>query len=334
MKPTVRRAIFLLIVAAVAAFGWHWWRQQQTGALPAGIVSGNGRIESIQVDVAPKYPGRVKEILVKEGDLVEPDQVLVQMDTAELETDLARAVAKFNEAKASMASVEADVKRREGELNLANQQMERAKMLIAKKTISREEYDQTVTKQSTADAALKATNAQLRSAKQNVEVARAEGRHVQTEIDDSTLKSPVKGRVLYRLAEEREVLAAGGKALTLVNLGEIYMEIFLPAGDAARVTLGDDARITLDARPGYAAAANVSFVSPEAQFTPKQVETRSERDKLMFRIKLRVPPEVIRPYLERVKTGVRGVGYVRIDKAVPWPDSLEQRLPELPESKE
>src|SRR5262249_51335058 len=82
---------------------------------------------------------------------------------------------------------------------------------------------------------------------------------------------------------------------------------------------GADARIVLDIAPEYAARAKASFVAPEAQFTPKQVETRSERDKLMFRIKLSVPPEVILPYIERVKTGIRGVGYVRLDDAVAWP---------------
>ena len=83
----------------------------------------------------------------------------------------------------------------------------------------------------------------------------------------------------------------------------------------------------LDARPEYAAQAKVSYVSPEAQFTPKQVETRSERDKLMFRVKLQVPSEVVLPYIERIKTGVRGVGYVRLDDAVAWPAFLERRFP-------
>ena len=158
-------------------------------------------------------------------------------------------------------------------------------------------------------------------------MATAEVRRVQTEVDDFTLKSPVRGRVLYRLAEEGEVLSAGGKALTLLDLGDIFMEIFLPAQDAARVKIGGEARITLDVRPDYAARARVSFVSPEAQFTPKQVETRSERDKLMFRVKLQIPPEVVLPYLERIKTGIRGVGYVRIDDTIEWPESLQRPFP-------
>ena len=86
-------------------------------------------------------------------------------------------------------------------------------------------------------------------------------------------------------------------------------------------------RIVLDARPGYAAPAKASYVSPEAQFTPKQVETRSERDKLMFRVKLKVPAEIVLPFIERIKTGVRGIGYVRLDDTVAWPDFLEKPFP-------
>jgi HlyD family secretion protein len=105
------------------------------------------------------------------------------------------------------------------------------------------------------------------------------------------------------------------------------MEIFLPAQDAARVRIGAEARIRLDVRPEYAARATVSFVSPEAQFTPKQVETKSERDKLMFRVKLQLPPELIALYIERIKTGIRGVGFVKIDDAAEWPESLNRRFP-------
>jgi len=132
--------------------------------------------------------------------------------------------------------------------------------------------------------------------------------------------------VLYRLTEVGEVVAAGGKALTLTNLGDVYMEIFLPSEQAAQLKIGAEARITLDYAPGLAAAGYVSFVSPEAQFTPKQVETRSEREKLMFRVKIRVPEETVESYIELVKTGVRGVGYVKVNDSAVWPDSLQNLL--------
>jgi len=135
--------------------------------------------------------------------------------------------------------------------------------------------------------------------------------------------SPVTGRVLYRLAEAGEVLAAGGKAMTLVNLEDVYMEIFLPSEQAAGLKMGAEGRITVDFDTSRAIPGFVSFVSPEARFTPKQVETKSERDKLMFRVKIQVPKELAMEYVDRIKTGIRGVGYVKIDPAAAWPENLQ-----------
>jgi len=329
---TVGRLLLLVVAAAAAFLGWQEWIRRQSAALPAGIVSGNGRIESIQVDVAAKYAGRVRTIAVREGDLVEPGQVIVAMDTAELEAELAKANAKIAEAEESAAEVIADIVSKESQQLYARQQFTRSEKLLASKTITRDEFEEKEAKLRVAEANVVAAKAKLRSVEQSGEVARAEVRRVQAQIADSTLTAPVRGRVLYRLAEEGEVLSAGGKAVTLLDLSEVYMEIFLPAQDAGRVRIGADARIRLDVRPEYAARAKVSFVSPEAQFTPKQVETKSERDKLMFRVKLQLPPELIVPYIERVKTGLRGVGFVRLDDGVAWPADLERPFPPPPDA--
>ena len=324
---TVGRLVLLVAAAAAALLGWQEWTRRQAAALPAGIVSGNGRIESIQVDVAAKYAGRVKSIAVREGDLVEVGQVIVTMDTAELEAELAKAKAKIAEAEESAAEVMADIASKQSQQLFARQQFTRAEKLLGSKTITRDEYEEKEARLKVADAGVNAAEAKLRSVEQSEEVARAEVRRVQAQIADSTLTSPVRGRVLYKLAEDGEVLSAGGKAVTLLDLGDVYMEIFLPAQDAGRVRIGAEAKIRLDVRPEYAARATVSFVSPEAQFTPKQVETKSERDKLMFRVKLQLPPELIAPYIERVKTGIRGVGFVKIDDAAEWPEDLSRPFP-------
>jgi HlyD family secretion protein len=178
----------------------------------------------------------------------------------------------------------------------------------------------------TTKATLTESFAMLESAKRNVEVAQAAMATIQTRIDDATLRSPVTGRVLYRLAEAGEVLAAGGKALTLVNLEDIYMEIFLPSEQAASLAVGAEGRITVDYDQKHAVAGRVSFVSPEAQFTPKQVETKSEREKLMFRVKIQLPKDLASRHLEQIKTGVRGVGYVKLKDSAVWPASLQDLI--------
>jgi len=330
MKKVFWALVLMGLVGVGSAAAWRWWKLSQVSALPTGIVSGNGRIESIQVDVAAKYGGRIREILAREGDLVEEGQVLVKMDTDELQAELEKDKSKLAESEQAAAEVKTEITKDESQLNLADVEFKRSKSLLDRRMVAREEYDRYRTHLETAKASLEGSKAKLNTANQSIKSAAAEVKRTQVKIDDATLKSPVKGRVLYRLAEPAEVVPLGGKVLTLVNLGDVYMEIYLPAQEAARVKIGADARIMLDARPEYAAQAKVSYVSPEAQFTPKQVETRSERDKLMFRIKLQVSPELVLPYIERIKTGVRGMGYVRLDDTVVWPEFLERRFPSKP----
>ncbi len=321
--------VLLAFLAGGGVLAWQAWRARLT-ALPPGIASGNGRIESVQVDVTTKEPGRVEKILVREGDMVHSGQIVAKMDTVTLEAELARAEASVAEQEAKTFEVDAAIAKAESQSSEAQVELNRTRNLFARNAASRGELDLRETSVKTTSAALNGEKARLNTNRKSIDAAKAEAAHVRTRIADMTLRSTVEGRVLYRLAEEGEVLGNGGKVLTLVNLGDIYMEIYLPAQEAVKVKIGSDARIVLDILPDHAARAKVTFVAPEAQFTPKQVETRSERDKLMFRVKLSVPPERVLPYIERVKTGIRGVGYVRLDDAVAWPEYLDRPLPPRP----
>ena len=146
---------------------------------------------------------------------------------------------------------------------------------------------------------------------------------LQATLNDTSLKAPISGRVLYRLAEPGEVLAAGGKALTLLDLSDMYMTIYLPTDKAGQVALNSEARILLDALPGQPIPAVVSFVAPKAQFTPREVETRTEREKLMFRIKVKPDPAWLVAHRDLAKGGLPGVAYVRLDANAPWPANLQ-----------
>ena len=322
----------LVVVGAGAFLGYRYWQSSQS-AIPPGIAYGNGRLEAKLADAASKEPLRIKEILVNEGDLVKPGQVLVLLDTVTLDAELAEARAGVAAAEEKIAATEAAITRRNSEIRLAQIEVERARNLVRQRAGSQRELDVRNMQVESTRAALAEEQAKLETAKQDVEVARAKGATIQTRIDDATLYSTVTGRVLYRLAEPGEVLGPGGKALTLVNLEDVYMEIFLPSEQAAAIRTGAEARLTVDAIPNRAAPAYVSFVSPEAQFTPKEVETRSERDKLMFRVKIQVPPELVGQFIESIKTGVRGVGYVRYDESVAWPSFLNDNLIRAPEAR-
>lgn len=312
--------VAVLIIGGI--FGYRYWRTSQS-ALPEGIYSGNGRLEAKLVDVTAKEALRVKKIFVDEGDLVKPGQVLVQLDTSTLDAELRTANANVVAKQGREAVIQATILKAKSDLDLAKVERRRAYNLLQEHAGSKRAYDVRVAAVKSSAAALDEAQAQLKTAKDEVDVAKADVATIQTRIDDATLRSPVRGRVLYRLAEVGEVLGAGGKALTLVNLQDVYMEIFLPAQEAGRLKIGAEARITVDVAPDWAIPGYVSFVSPEAQFTPKQVETRSEREKLMFRVKIKVPEQLVAPYVQNIKTGVRGVGYVKVDESAAWPKRLQ-----------
>ena len=147
-----------------------------------------------------------------------------------------------------------------------------------------------------------------------VDAAQAAIESIAADINDSVLKAPRDGRVQYRVAQPGEVLAAGGTVLNLVDLGDVYMTFFLPTAQAGRVAIGAEVRLVLDAAPQYVIPAKVTFVADVAQFTPKTVETAEERQKLMFRVKAQIAPELLRKHIEQVKTGLPGMAYVRLDR--------------------
>jgi HlyD family secretion protein len=324
-KATLKWTIALVALAVIALIGVKYWLAARA-ALPEGIVSGNGRIEAKLVDVAAREPLRVKEILVEEGAFVKPGQVLARLDTVTLDAELLEANDHVMAAQERLAVAQAAITRQKSEINLARIEAVRSKKLVQEGAGSQRELDARNTKLGTTTATLAETEAMLKTAQKQVEVARSAAATIQTRIADATLVSPVTGRVLYRLAEAGEVVPAGGKVLTLVNLADVYMEIFLPSEQASSVQIGSEGRITVDHDPERAVAGYVSFVSPEAQFTPKQVETRDERDKLMFRVKIQVPKELINAHVERIKTGMRGVGYVKVDQSAIWPASLQNLI--------
>jgi HlyD family secretion protein len=297
--------------------------------VPPGFAMGNGRIEATDVDVATKLPGRLAEVRVREGDRVEPGQVVAVLDTDALEAQLRQAQAEERRARQEREHALAVVEQRETELDFARRDLARLQRLSqSDRFVSEEQVDQARTRVRTAEAALRAAQIQVVATEAAIEAAQASIERIEVDIADSTLVAPRGGRVLYRLAEPGEVLGIGGKVVTLLDLTDVYMVVFLPEPVAGRLRLGADARIVLDAGPEYVIPAEVTFVAARAQFTPKQVETRSVREKLSFRVKVRIDPELLARYEPLVKTGVPGVAYVRVEQDAQWPDHLTPRLPE------
>jgi len=314
----------VLLVAVVAGLS-VWWLYFRTPPL-VGFGSGNGRLEVQEIDVATKFAGRIAEVLVREGDSVQSGQPVVRMDTSSLDAQLREAQAQVQRARTGEVTAKALIDQRRSEELLAERDLERARGLYVNANISVKDYDRAQSAMKTAKAGTTQAEAQLAEAAAAINVALAQMERIQADLKESVLTAPRSGRVQFRLAEPGEVLAAGGKVLTLIDLTDVYMTVFLPAGEAGKAALGAEARISLDAAPGLVFPATVSFVADKAQFTPKEVETRSEREKLMFRIKVKIDPELIKGHEAMVKPGLPGVAYVRLDSTTQWPSNLHTKL--------
>lgn len=355
-SKTSNKIIAAGALAALAALAWYSWRQLQDDGLGDAFVSGNGRIEATEVDVATKFPGRVTDILVREGDFVQAGQVLANMQVDTLQAQHAEAQAMHQEAQQAIAAALAQVAlrqsdaaaaravvtQREAELDAAKRRLARSEKLARDGAASQQELDDDRARARSAEAALSASQAQVVAAEAAIEAARAQHtgavaranaaqatvRRIEADITDSELKAPRDGRIQFRIAQPGEVLAAGGRVLNLVDLTDVYMTFFVPETLAGRVALGAEARIVLDAAPQYPIPAAISFVSSTAQFTPKTVETASERQKLMFRVRAHIAPELLRKYQTQVKTGLPGVAWIKLDPDAAWPEHLTPRRTE------
>ena len=350
----MKKWLFLLIFAAAAGSGWYYWQQQEAAAaLPPGLLTSNGRLELERFDVASLYPGRVERMLVEEGDMVAQDAVLAELSSAQAHSQLdaaraaeqrahelvARAQAGTQQAEQAVARATAEITAYREQQKVAKMELDSARAMRRDNLVSASEvnkrqadYDRAraavqaaEAARAEAQAAVAQTLAQAAEARAGVAQAQAQVKAAVSANDDMRIRAPRAGRVEYRMAEEGSVIGAGSRVVSLLDPGTVYMNIFLPNAQTGSLKVGDEARIVLD---GVDAVwpASVSFIASEAQFTPKSVETRNEREKLMFRIKLKLPQDVARRHTGLLKGGMTGNGYV-LAHGASWPPDLAVRLP-------
>jgi HlyD family secretion protein len=309
------------LLSGVGGASYYVWKQAHP-PLPVGVSFGNGRIEADEVDIDTKYAGRVAELLADIGDTVSPGQVVARMDTRDIEQSLSKSEAQIRQAQRSVDEAQANLVQQQTTKTLAEQEMDRTRALLKNGWTTQEVADQRKQALDGAAAGLNAAQARVLVAQHALEAAQHDAGFYKVEIADNTLIAPKAGRIQYRLTNIGEVLPAGGKVFTMLDLSYVYMDVYLPTQEAGKVKIGTEARIVLDAYPDHPIPAKVSFVASQAQFTPKTVETQTERDKLMFRIRMRIDQERLLAHADAIRSGLPGVGYVRWDSAVAWPKNL------------
>ncbi len=306
--------------AEVASTGGNTPNRQ----LPPGISWGNGRLEADEIDIDTKFPGRIAELNADIGDMVTAGQVVARMDTRDIQQSLQKAQAQVKQGRRAIDEANANLEQQRTQTDLgragAGSDAEPAEERLC---------DAGIVRPAQADPGRRERRGceprpiRVAQAQHALEASEHDVSLYTVNIADNDLVAPRDGRIQYRIANIGEVLPAGGKVFTMLDISYVYMDIYLPALEAGKVKVGTDARILLDAYPDTPIPAKVSFLASQAQFTPKTVETQSERDKLMFRVRVRIDPERSRDHAPSVRSGLPGIAYVRADPAAAWPKNLQ-----------
>jgi HlyD family secretion protein len=327
-KPVSKRRrwsqlVLAMVLFAAGAGGAYYWWQRLHPPLPPSIVFGNGRLDSDEINIDTKYAARILQILADAGDSVKAGQVVARMDTRDLQASLKRAEATVRQETHAVDEANANVVQQKTQALFAKQEYDRAERLVKQGFQTEEVLDQREQQLNSANAALDAANERVIESQHALDATSHDVELYTVEINDDTLVAPYDGRIQYRVANVGEVLPAGGHVFAMLDTSYVYMDVYLTTREAGKVKYGAEARIVVDAYPKEAISAKVIFVATQAQFTPKTVETQIEREKLMFRIRVRIDADWLLTRSDAVTSGLPGVAYVLTDPSVEWPDWLQ-----------
>jgi HlyD family secretion protein len=285
-------------------------------------LEASGTVEVTESDLGFNLPGRVESVAVREGDVVTAGQVLARLDAADLVARRAAAGAQVDAARAVLAEMEAggrpeDVAQARAAVRAASRRLEdarldleRARRLHEGGAISREALDKAETGHTVAEAALDQAREQLSAVaagprpervaaqRASVKAAEAAAREVEARLAQATVTAPFSGRVTLRHREPGETVQPGQPVLTVMDPDDRWVQIYVPEDRIGTVSIGQRAVITSDSYPQREHHGAVSYIAGEAEFTPRNVQTREERVKLVYAVRVRVlddPDMVLKP---------------------------------------
>lgn len=306
-KSVVAIAIVAIVVAAVAV--WIWRRD--TAANPSTLVV-SGTVEATEAHLGFQVPGRIASIAVREGQSVTAGAILARLDPEELDARRRQAGSQASAAEAALQELEhgsrseeigqgeAAVKAADEHLLDARRDLQRSQILYDGGAISKEAYQKSATAEQVAQTQVAQAKDQLtllrkgprqekiEAQRAQVGAAQANVRASEAALANANMVAPMSGVVTVRHHEPNEVVGAGEPVLTVMNPADRWVRIYVPEDRIGAVRLGSPASISSDTYPNRRYSGRVIYISPEAEFTPKSVQTAEERVRLVYAVKVRV----------------------------------------------
>jgi HlyD family secretion protein len=309
MKKKIIIPVVLVVAGAVA--GFFYFKNHHPPEMNQIRVSGN--IEITNVEVSFKIPGRVVERPVDEGQEITIGQLVARMEDKDLKVEVDRSRAQVASVRAVLTELkhgsrpeeigqaEAALERAQAEGSRARIEFERQKRLYDREVISTREFDQAKTAFEAAEARTREAKEflslvrqgprqeKIDQARSNLEQANQAQELAQTRLNYATLLSPLSGTVLSENVQAGEFVSPGTPIVSVGELNRVYLRAYINETDLGRVKLGQPVKITIDTYPGKTYEGKISFIAPQAEFTPKNIQTQKERVKLVYRIKVEIP---------------------------------------------
>lgn len=286
MKNIISWILGFVFIALIGYGLWVCMGNFMGGKRHAGFIEASGRIEGREYHASSKISGRVDEIYVEEGQEVSAGEKIALIYSPQLNAMIAQANAYSRKAEANF--------------KLAQMEYERYSRLLAENAVPRSEFDQVENK--------------YMLAKEESIAAKKELDKLDADLDDTKISAPAGGRVVSKIVQVGEVIAAGSPLVTIVNMSDLYLKVFLPTDQVGKIVINSEARIFPDSFPDEAFDAFVDKVSDRAEFTPKNVETKSQRAKLVFEVKLKIKENTN----YRLKPGMPAEVIIKVDDNASW----------------
>ncbi|MEA1995719.1 MAG: efflux RND transporter periplasmic adaptor subunit [Campylobacterota bacterium] len=283
-----RFLVYIIIIIVAIVFGYYSYNYYilEKTRIPESFIKVNGRIEGDIITVATRIPGRVEKIYFKEGDSVKTGQLLIRLSSNELNAQKRAASALIEQYSYKLKSSRAQSKKATEDRIKREKDLNRMQNLFNKKVISETRLENYQLAYNIAIFDEKSALDNVSAVQKALQRAKAQLEEIEARLSDTRIVAPINGTIVTKITNIGEVLSPGGLIALIVDLNSLYLKAFVPEPQIGKVKLNLPAQIFVDAYPNKPFPATIRYISSRAEFTPKEVQTREERVKLVYAIKI------------------------------------------------
>ena len=305
-----RLILIVILLAAAVAAGFYFYPRFKAKPAPTNEITLSGNIEAHESLLSFKVPGRIVELPVDEGQQVNQNDLLARLEDSDIRQKVRIDEASVAVRQSSLALMRAGTRDQEikalqqsvldarADVELKKADSDRAQQLFGKDELSAQDRDRAVTALKRSEAALSAAQQRVSEAeegarKEDIAIAQANLEQAKASLGLSrinagyaTLRAPAAGIITVRQAELGEVIAPGTPVVSVADLDHIWLRSYVAETDLGRIHWGQDVSVTTDTYPGKSYHGRIAFIAPNAEFTPKSVQTYKERVTLVYRVKI------------------------------------------------